>query len=111
VTDINKLLELGNIAFRYGEFPRLCGILSKYIKTTDDLLMIGCGNSNLSADLYDVGFHNLVNIDISATVIVQMVQKNLKSRPAMQFLHMDMLQVICLVFPIYYYLFTYFLLT
>ena len=82
------------LLFRYGSYARLCGILSKYIKTTDNLLVIGCGNSDLSTELYDVGYHNIINIDISATVIKQMVLKN-SSRINMQFLQMDILQVPC----------------
>lgn len=46
----------GKAAFEwYGEYPELCGILHKYVKPKDDVLMVGCGNSKLSADLYDVG--------------------------------------------------------
>ena len=47
----------GTKAFEwYGEYHELCGILHKYIKTTDKVLQIGCGNSTLAADLYDVGY-------------------------------------------------------
>lgn len=41
---------------RYGEYPELCGQLHKYMKTKDEILNIGCGNSKLSMDLYDVGY-------------------------------------------------------
>lgn len=40
---------------RYGEYPELCGHLHKYIKVKDEILMVGCGNSKLSMDMYDVG--------------------------------------------------------
>ncbi|XP_069121308.1 eEF1A lysine and N-terminal methyltransferase-like [Argopecten irradians] len=80
----------GTKAFEwYGEYPELCGILHKYIKPADKLLMVGCGNSQLSENLYDVGYHNIVNIDISDTVIRQMTEKNRQSRPDMKFLKMD----------------------
>lgn len=42
--------------FRYGEYPELCGHLHKYIKPKDEVLNVGCGNSKLSMDLYDVGY-------------------------------------------------------
>ncbi|XP_060602078.1 eEF1A lysine and N-terminal methyltransferase-like [Ruditapes philippinarum] len=77
----------------YGEYPELCGVLHKYIKPQDNMLMVGCGNSQLSADLYDVGYHNIVNIDISDTVIRQMVDKNQQQRPDMKFLKMDVLNM------------------
>lgn len=79
--------------FRYGEYTQLCSILSKYIKTADRILIIGCGNSKLSADLYDVGYHDLLNIDISSTVIRQMTEKHSSSRPEMKFVCMDIFEV------------------
>ncbi|ELU00523.1 hypothetical protein CAPTEDRAFT_136807 [Capitella teleta] len=80
----------GEKAFEwYGEYPELCSILHKYIKPSEKILVIGCGNSNLSADMYDVGYHNITNIDISETVIRQMKQKNSEKRPLMQFIQMD----------------------
>lgn len=55
--------------------------------------MVGCGNSQLSADMYDVGYHKIINVDISDTVIRQMTEKNEKQRPEMKFLKMDVLNV------------------
>ena len=53
----------GKKAFEwYGEYGELCGILHKYIKPTDHILHIGCGNSTISADLYDVGYKKQKNI-------------------------------------------------
>lgn len=84
----------GNQSFEwYGEYPHLCGLLHKYMKPNDKLLNIGCGNSQLSVDLYDVGFHNNVNIDISNIAIKQMNDKHVPSRKNLQFKTMDMLQM------------------
>ena len=55
--------------------------------------MVGCGNSQLSADMYDVGYSNIVNVDISDVVIRQMIEKHGKDRPNMTFAKMDILQV------------------
>lgn len=33
------------------------------------ILVVGCGNSELSEHLYDVGYRHLTNIDISETVV------------------------------------------
>ena len=71
----------------------MCGILHKYVKPSDNILVVGCGNSSLSADLYDVGHHSITNIDISDVVIRQMNDKYSKERPDMKFLKMDMLEV------------------
>ncbi|XP_071096355.1 eEF1A lysine and N-terminal methyltransferase-like [Haliotis cracherodii] len=73
----------------YGEYPELCGVLGKYVRPKDKVLMVGCGNSRLSEDMYDVGYTNIVNIDISDTVIRQMTDKNRKQRPNMAFHRMD----------------------
>ena len=47
------------------------------------ILMLGCGNANFSADIYDHGFRNITNVDFSEVVINQMAQKNAKTRPEM----------------------------
>ena len=77
----------------YGEYEDLCGVLDKYCKLNEKLLMVGCGNSQLSEDLYDVGYRNLVNIDISEVVIKQMKEKNQEIRKDMEFIKMDILKV------------------
>ena len=62
----------GKKAFEwYGEYGELCGILHKYIKTKDSVLVVGCGNSTLSCDLYDVGYKTITSIDLSNQVIEQ----------------------------------------
>ena len=77
---------------RYGEYPVLCEVLHKYVKTQDRILVAGCGNSSLSADMYDVGYKHIINVDISDVVIKQMIEKN-KHRENMVFTKMDMTQV------------------
>ncbi|XP_047506731.1 eEF1A lysine and N-terminal methyltransferase homolog isoform X1 [Pieris napi] len=79
----------GNKAFEwYGEYLELCTYLHKYIKQTDKILIPGCGNSSLSADLYDVGLKQITNIDVSEVVIRQMKAKNV-GRSEMTFTCMD----------------------
>lgn len=83
------LLDNQNPVFcRYGEYLELCGHLHKYIKQKDIILIPGCGNSGLSADLYDVGYVNITNIDVSEIVIKQMKSVN-AHRTSMKFLCMD----------------------
>ncbi|KAM0732130.1 eEF1A lysine and N-terminal methyltransferase-like protein [Formica fusca] len=73
----------------YGEYPELCEILLKYVKIKDDILIVGCGNSTLSMSLYDVGYRNIINIDISHIVIKQMRDINNSTRPDLIYEHMD----------------------
>ncbi|XP_050685415.1 eEF1A lysine and N-terminal methyltransferase homolog isoform X2 [Leptidea sinapis] len=79
----------GNKAFEwYGEYLELSEHLHKYIKSADNVLITGCGNSSLSADLYDIGYKNITNIDVSEVVIRQMNAINC-SRHTMKFTCMD----------------------
>ena len=49
------------------------------------ILNIGCGNSTMTEELYDLGYHDITNIDISETCIASMVQRNKEKRPNMAF--------------------------
>lgn len=73
----------------YGEYPELCGYLHKYMKSKDKILVTGCGNSKISEDLYDVGYRQITNIDISKLVIKQMKANNESKRPELIFQEMD----------------------
>ena len=77
----------------YGEYTDLCHVLHKYLKPTSRVLVVGCGNSKLSEDLYDAGFQTIENIDISDVVIRQMSAKNKQKRLAMIFTKMDLLHM------------------
>ena len=53
------------------------------------ILILGCGNADFSADLYDDGYHDITNVDISDVVIKQMQEKNKDERPKMKWVVMD----------------------
>lgn len=46
------------------------------------ILNIGCGNAELTEDMYDDGYRRIINMDISSVVIDQMRERNLH-RPEM----------------------------
>ena len=77
----------------YGEYLDLCHVLHKYLKPPNKILVVGCGNSKLSEDLYDAGIRNISNIDISEVVIKQMAPRNKEKRPHMSFTVMDVLRM------------------
>jgi len=52
-------------------------IISEYIQKDAKVLILGCGNAEFSEDMYDAGFENLENIDISPVVIDQMRDRNI----------------------------------
>ncbi|XP_041791775.1 eEF1A lysine and N-terminal methyltransferase isoform X1 [Chelmon rostratus] len=83
----------GDKAFEwYGDYNKLCGVLHKYIKVQHKVLVVGCGNSELSEQLYDVGYKHLTNIDISETVVTHMNQRNAERRPGLTFQQVDATQ-------------------
>ncbi|XP_075943556.1 eEF1A lysine and N-terminal methyltransferase [Anarhichas minor] len=83
----------GEKAFEwYGDYNKLCGVLHKYIKVQDKVLVVGCGNSELSEQMYDVGYKHLTNIDISETVVTHMNQRNAERRPGLTFQQVDATQ-------------------
>lgn len=64
--------------------------LLPFLRETDRILVVGCGNSTFSADLYDDGFHNVTNIDFSSVVIENMRATHSEERPQMKWQTMDM---------------------
>lgn len=56
---------------------------------TQKILMIGCGNSRMSQDMFDDGLEQITNIDFSERVIQKMKAKNTSRLPNMQWLDMD----------------------
>lgn len=65
---------------------------------SNTVLIVGCGNSALSENMYDNGLQNLINIDISDVVIKQMTDRHKIGRPNMTFQKMDATQVRCMCF-------------
>ena len=59
----------------YQRYSGLKDLVGQYMKADDHILMLGCGNSRLSEEMYDEGFKSIANIDISKVVIDQMTEK------------------------------------
>ena len=69
----DRYVEKGGFFDWYAELPELEPVFAEYGLTHEDrILMVGCGNSKLSEQMYQAGYHHIVNIDISPTVIEQM---------------------------------------
>lgn len=73
-------------------YPNVKPSISHILQPNHKILIVGCGNSSFSADLYDDGFQNIVNIDFSEVVIKRMAEMN-SSRTKMTWLEMDMCQL------------------
>ncbi|KRX10497.1 hypothetical protein PPERSA_01509 [Pseudocohnilembus persalinus] len=77
-------------------YQRLTGIkdllLSQqepFLTPESAILNIGCGNSRLSEELFDEGYQNIYNIDISAVCIKAMQEKYKDKGPNFQYSQMD----------------------
>ncbi|XP_050546254.1 eEF1A lysine and N-terminal methyltransferase homolog [Daktulosphaira vitifoliae] len=69
----------------YGSYSNLKRLLTKYIGTKDIILVAGCGNSNLSLNLYLDGFTCLTSIDNSEVVITNMKKKHKSKYPGLTY--------------------------
>lgn len=56
----------------YVSYEPLKDIMGPLLKPESKILMLGCGNSRFSAQLYEAGFQNITNVDISDVCILQM---------------------------------------
>lgn len=80
----------GERAFEwYGDYRKLSKLCEKSIDSKDKVLVVGCGNSDYSSDLYDAGYKYITNIDFSDMVIQSMAIRN-ALREEMRWLVMDM---------------------
>ncbi|ETW06627.1 hypothetical protein H310_02822 [Aphanomyces invadans] len=73
---------------RYNDVATL---LDQYVRTDQRILIVGCGNSTFSVDLYEAGYTNIVNLDFSTVVIDRMRAKYSVSHPLMTWIVGDML--------------------
>lgn len=73
------------------EWKHVHPLLVGYMKPESNLLLPGCGNALFSIDLYNAGFRNQTNIDISSVVIKQQREKFKKSHKEIQWIAMNAL--------------------
>jgi len=73
----------------YQRYSQLQDIVTQYVNKTDNILNVGAGNSRLSEEMYEDGYQNIVNIDISFTVIKQMQELYKDKYPNMPYKQMD----------------------
>lgn len=71
------------------EFEQAPEEICKTIKNGLKSLNLGCGNSIMCEDMYDDGYKEIYNMDISQICIEQMISRNEKRRPEMKWETMD----------------------
>eukprot|EP00744_Colponema_vietnamica_P006587 GILI01009551.1.p1 GENE.GILI01009551.1~~GILI01009551.1.p1 ORF type:complete len:225 (+),score=68.14 GILI01009551.1:68-742(+) len=73
-------------------YEPLKDLIQSIVRHDHKVLVVGCGNSRLSPQLYDNGYHTITNIDISEVVIQQM-KTRYKELDRMEWLKMDAMRM------------------
>lgn len=73
----------------YDDFKQF---IHEHARKCDRILMLGCGNSTLSEEMYKDGYRNIVNIDFSPVVIENMKRK-CKDLVEMEWMVMDIMSM------------------
>ncbi|XP_056246287.1 EEF1A lysine methyltransferase 4 [Seriola aureovittata] len=58
-----------------GGFSKFQHLLEEHVKKEDSILILGCGNSSMSGDMYSAGYHSITNIDYSSVCISTMTAR------------------------------------
>ena len=63
----NRYKEKGSYFDWYAEFPELKETFENQygMNSSHSVLMLGCGNSKLSEQMYEAGYYDILNVDIS----------------------------------------------
>ncbi|XP_071394923.1 EEF1A lysine methyltransferase 4, partial [Centroberyx affinis] len=75
-----------------GNFSKFQHLLDKHMKNDDSILVLGCGNSAMSGQMYSAGYRSITNIDYSAVCISTMSARH-SDCPGMSWQQMDMRQL------------------
>ena len=75
----------------YVEYPELKALFKGpfAIPKESSILMVGCGNSKLTEQMFDDGYTGIVSIDISEVIVEKMNAEMLKKNKDIPFLVMD----------------------
>ncbi len=88
--------EQENATFDWLEdYASLKSLIKTLVKPEGRVLVLGCGNAEFSEDMYDDGYQNVDNCDISSVVIEQMKARN-AARKKMRF---DLMDVRAMTYP------------
>ncbi|XP_056277786.1 EEF1A lysine methyltransferase 4-like [Pseudoliparis swirei] len=75
-----------------GSFSKFQHLLEKHVHKEDSILILGCGNSSMSGDMYSAGYRSITNVDYSS-VCVQHDEGQAQRPPGMTWHQMDMRQL------------------
>ncbi|KAF4696120.1 hypothetical protein FOZ60_002350 [Perkinsus olseni] len=72
----------------YQRWAGLKDVVQEYVKPDCKILNVGAGNSKLTEEMYEEGYQNIVNVDISSVVIKQM-EERYQDKPGMVYQQAD----------------------
>ncbi|CCG81804.1 protein of unknown function [Taphrina deformans PYCC 5710] len=72
----------------FKKYSDIADFLKLHLHYSSRILILGCGTSSLSAELYDAGYKHVTSMDFSPVAIHVMKQQNM-GRPEMSFDVMD----------------------
>ncbi|XP_035027152.1 EEF1A lysine methyltransferase 4 [Hippoglossus stenolepis] len=75
-----------------GDFSKFQHLLDTHVKKEDSILILGCGNSSMSGDMYIAGYRSITNIDYSSVCISTMGARY-SDCPGMTWRQMDVRQL------------------
>ncbi|PLW14292.1 hypothetical protein PCASD_03664 [Puccinia coronata f. sp. avenae] len=74
----------------FKSYTDLSDLIERYITPqTSKICMLGCGNSNMSKEMYDSGYQNIFNLDFSSVLIEQMRIQHAETCPKMSWMQGD----------------------
>ena len=76
-------------------FETLKPFFDEIFEREQNILMSGCGNSDLSEEMYKYGFRNITNVDYSKEVINSMSRKTAVDFPEMEWVCSDVTDMKC----------------
>ncbi|XP_076837746.1 EEF1A lysine methyltransferase 4 isoform X1 [Brachyhypopomus gauderio] len=72
----------------FGDFSKFQHLLVQHVGTEESILMLGCGNSSLTWDMYQTGFSFITSVDFSSVCVETMAQRH-PHHPGLSWLCMD----------------------
>ncbi|KAL0966477.1 hypothetical protein UPYG_G00295740 [Umbra pygmaea] len=73
----------------FGDFSKFQHLLVQHVNKEDAILVLGCGNSSMSSDMYHAGYVSITNIDYSSVCIDTMSARHGANCPSMTWHQMD----------------------
>jgi len=77
----------------FKSYHDLSHLIDRHVSKNAKICMLGCGNSSLSKDMYDSGFHKITNVDFSHVLIERMSSQHAETCPEMSWIQADVRQL------------------